>query len=338
MSHEYPIPHSRGHNVEYLDPDLVANECDDQLPGISTIGRGPRGEGLYAETIEGESLFKIQLKGTDFDEVMGTSPNLHAGKLSIIKDYEPLVPGAVSHFKVRLERDIDVDEYVLSIPPGIPGARLYGFSTVLSKTVDDIYYIPKNALIHEGQSGWESMPEPRVGDVVFFVVKELGTGYRSTDTAMYAGYINGFYGDSVVVLGHFVWISNTDMIVQERNERIAADEALGQRIDYEETARIYADNALAESINEEKNDRQVADQNLTQAINDAKAESVARDHTLHAEDVRIWRAIGELRTDLATTITPDEILEMVDELGIAESIAYDNGVLFKSEDGKVLVF
>ena len=38
--------HSRGNSRHYIEPDYIANEADDQLPLLSTVGRGPRGAGL----------------------------------------------------------------------------------------------------------------------------------------------------------------------------------------------------------------------------------------------------------------------------------------------------
>ncbi len=72
---DHPELHNRGEGMLYHDPDYSANGNDDQLPIISTIGRGPRGEGVVVESMDGDGVAGFRLVSTLTGETVYTSPN-----------------------------------------------------------------------------------------------------------------------------------------------------------------------------------------------------------------------------------------------------------------------
>ena len=183
--HDYygrrPELRSRGNSRCYAEPDYIANDCDDQLPLLSTIGRGPRGAGLKIDNVVNED---DEFRFTIYDDLTGEavlqSPNLSAGVISVsAKPSEP-VPGDIVNMDVTVNYASASRHYSIALPSGVPGSRFF----VCDRDLEDggkghAYQVPVDELMHYGylSSEWQSMPVPRVNDMVMFSCSgKLGFG------------------------------------------------------------------------------------------------------------------------------------------------------------------
>lgn len=177
IPHDYydghrPELRSRGNSRHYIDPDYIANEADDQLPLISTIGRGPRGHGLIITNVvdeAGDFSFTIR---SDFDgEVLHRTGNLSAGVISVSAMPADPVAGETVSMDVAVTRGPDTQHFTVPIPAGSTGSRIYCVSSELTgfekgkafqAQVSDLMVYGYNS------SQWDNMPVPRVNDVAVF--------------------------------------------------------------------------------------------------------------------------------------------------------------------------
>ena len=179
MSNNYePELHSCGQSSPYIDPDYGALLSTDQLPSLSTIGRGPRGFGLFAnanETTDGYFTFDIVSDVTG--ESILTSPNLHSGVISVKQRPDDLVPGASSFLDITVTRGQDVATYEVELPPGADGGRVYLWDGTKEKHPSWTYRIPTDELHFDGEAVWPSKPDPRPNDIVMMTIKDTHKYY-----------------------------------------------------------------------------------------------------------------------------------------------------------------
>ena len=179
MSNNYePELHSCGQSSPYIDPDYGALLSTDQLPSLSTIGRGPRGFGLFAnanETTDGYFTFDIVSDVTG--ESILTSPNLHSGVISVKQRPDDLVPGASSFLDITVTRGKDVATYEVELPSGSDGGRVYLWDGTKEKHPSWTYRIPTDELHFDGEAVWPSKPDPRPNDIVMMTIKDAHKYY-----------------------------------------------------------------------------------------------------------------------------------------------------------------
>lgn len=160
------IPNPVRHAIE---PDWVASECDDQLPAFSKIGRGPRGKGVYTEiekTKDGQVI--IHFKDDETGEEIGDTGDISAGRISV--SYAPKNPVAGDEVKmfVSVRSGSNVSNYVVPVPSGAYGSRIYLLPEPVVRNSDDTYQCSVDDLTIYGLQRWESKPEPRPNDVLLF--------------------------------------------------------------------------------------------------------------------------------------------------------------------------
>lgn len=179
--HGFPELRSRGNSRHYIDPDYVANEADDQLPLISTIGRGPRGAGLSIGNVvnkDGEFSFGIYSDLTG--ELVQQTPNLSAGVISITSKPADPVAGDTVAMDVDVAMGSEHRHYTVPIPSGATGSRIFMASSELEDGgKGHAYRVQVSDLMVYGynSSEWQTMPVPRVNDVVVFKADgKLGFG------------------------------------------------------------------------------------------------------------------------------------------------------------------
>ena len=177
----FPRLHSRGNSRPYIEPDYIANECDDQLPLLSTVGRGPRGAGITIgnlETSDGEFSFGIYSDLTG-EQVMQT-PNLSAGVITVSAKPTDPVSGETVAMDVSVKQGGKVSHYTVPIPAGATGSRIFMVSSELEEVPKtQVYRVQISDLMFYGynSSQWNNMPVPRVNDVcVFKASGKLGFG------------------------------------------------------------------------------------------------------------------------------------------------------------------
>lgn len=177
----YPELHNRGEHRHYIDPDYTANEADDQLPLVSTVGRGPRGAGLTIGNVvnkDGEYRFTVYSDLTG--EAVEQTPNLSAGVISVTAKPEAPVAGDTVNMDIDINRGGEHSHFTIALPPGATGSRIY----LCGQDLDELpntqaYRVPIDALLHYGltSSQWEGMPVPRVNDVCIYKANgKLGFG------------------------------------------------------------------------------------------------------------------------------------------------------------------
>lgn len=180
-----PDLRSRGNSRHYIEPDYIANEADDQLPLLSTVGRGPRGAGLVIGNLVNEDgKFSFGIYSDLTGELIQQTPNLSAGTISIsAKPAEP-----VAGETVVMDVDVAVGEehrhFSVPIPPGSTGSRIY----MVSSDLEDggkghAYQVQVSDLMVYGMKNqvWSNWPAPRVNDVcVFKASGKLGFGTIET--------------------------------------------------------------------------------------------------------------------------------------------------------------
>lgn len=166
---------SHGNSRPYIEPDFTATECDDQLPAISTIGRGPRGRGITVAGVEvDEDTFKFSIVEDENGETVYQTPNLSAGVIKISAKPERPVAGETVVMDFTVIRDGKSTVTHIPIPAGSTGSRIFMCSVDLGKPMGEgyAYQTDISTLMHYGRnnSQWKSMPIPRVNDVVIFTL------------------------------------------------------------------------------------------------------------------------------------------------------------------------
>lgn len=166
---------SHDNSRPYIEPDFTATECDDQLPAISTIGRGPRGRGVMVAGVEvDEDTFKFSIVEDENGETVYQTPNLSAGVIKVSAKPERPVTGETVVMDFTVTRDGKSTVTHIPIPAGSTGSRIFMCSIDLGKPMGEgyTYQADISALMHYGRnnSQWKSMPIPRVNDVVIFTL------------------------------------------------------------------------------------------------------------------------------------------------------------------------
>ena len=164
--------HSRGNSRHYIEPDYIASEADDQLPLLSTVGRGPRGAGISIGNLvneDGEFSFGIYSDLTG-EQIMQT-PNLSAGTIAVSAMPTEPVPGETVEMTVSVNQGSKISHYVVPIPAGTHGSRMFAVSTELDYGgKGHAYQVPIDSLMVYGlkREVWDSWPIPRVNDMCIF--------------------------------------------------------------------------------------------------------------------------------------------------------------------------
>lgn len=166
---------SHGNSRPYIEPDYTAMECDDQLPAISTMGRGPRGRGITVAGVEvDEDTFKFSIVEDENGETVYQTPNLSAGVIKVSAKPERPVAGETVVMDFTVTRDGKSTVTHIPIPAGSTGSRIFMCSVDLGKPMGEgyAYQADISTLMHYGRnnSQWKSMPIPRVNDVVIFTL------------------------------------------------------------------------------------------------------------------------------------------------------------------------
>lgn len=170
-SKEYGEPHRR-----YIDPDRMAGECDDQLPLVSKVGRGPRGHGVTPRVrTDQPGEYVVEFVDDVTGEVVLSTANLSAGEISITVDegHSP-VAGETVMATIHVRHGDRTQDYSLPIPPGATGSIFFEVAGVVSPTDDGTYSVVAERLTSWDDAKRPSRPAPRPNDMVIF---ETLTGF-----------------------------------------------------------------------------------------------------------------------------------------------------------------
>lgn len=164
-SKEYGEPHRR-----YIDPDRLAGECDDQLPLISKIGRGPRGHGVTPRVrTDQPGEYVVEFVDDVTGEVVLSTANLSAGEVSVSVDegHSPIAGETVTA-TIHVRHGDRTQDYSLPIPPGATGSIFFEVDGEVPPTNDGTYRVDVGRLASWGNLNRPSRPVPRVNDMVVF--------------------------------------------------------------------------------------------------------------------------------------------------------------------------
>jgi len=166
----------------FIEPDYIAREADDQLPTISTIGRGPRGHGIAAQIVASDQEtgnFSFRIFSDKTGETIWTSPNLHAGHITVRQPMPDIMQVQVTRGGASQTTDI-------RLPAGEAGSRILTLEDMITKpaTMDSTIRTNRAALQFEGIN----LPErlipyvPRIWDTVIMVAQDgadvfMGVGH-----------------------------------------------------------------------------------------------------------------------------------------------------------------
>lgn len=185
--HHHDVPYLHSHDpAHYLDDGIMGQDYDAPLPLLSTVGRGPRGNGIYARTIQNdEHGFRFAVYNEETHEVIFESPNLGAPYITVdTPDHDP-VPGEVVHCYINVRQGGGNYSYDIAIPSGVTGSRIFFVEDKLDHAPDNTYVVKEEKVYFGGVQKWQfhhsdyeladcpefndnSKPRVRVNDVIVF--------------------------------------------------------------------------------------------------------------------------------------------------------------------------
>lgn len=173
---EIPDLHNIGEGAAYVEPDYWADDVDDQLPLLSTVGRGPRGVGLYVGNVKSTSdEVSFGLYSDETGELVWQSPNLAPAQISFKStDWKDIVPGVAADLDITVAQGGATETYTAYLPAGQPGSLIYLLSVEQTRSKDDTYTVSVDELTIYGKADYPSKPVPRANDIVFFKYKTSG--------------------------------------------------------------------------------------------------------------------------------------------------------------------
>lgn len=154
----------------YVDPDRVAMECDDQLPLVSKIGRGPRGHGVTPRVrTDQPGEYVVEFVDDVTGEVVLSTANLSAGEITITVDegHSP-VAGETVMATIHVRRGDSTSDYSLPVPPGATGSIMFEVDGELDVPDDGTCRVEVTRLMSYGNASRPSRPVPRVNDMVAY--------------------------------------------------------------------------------------------------------------------------------------------------------------------------
>lgn len=173
------------HSKHYRDSYMNSFSCDDQLPLISSIGRGPKGAGITAKLLKDtDTEFIFSLVDDETGEQVFQSPNLAPAIVSVSAPKHTPLAGENYPITFSMRRGTDVSEYTVDIPSGAQGSLIYcledpihlnsttenensGMWFKLANLGDTTFRTTIDHLLIYGENDWTDKPIPRVNDIIF---------------------------------------------------------------------------------------------------------------------------------------------------------------------------
>lgn len=171
--HGMPRLHNVGEGRPYLENDYHANDHGPQVPSLSTIGRGPRGEGLKIGNVVNENgTVSFALYSDLTGELVWQSPNLAPGTLDFYPtDFRDLTAGQPAPMDIVYTKGGVTKTTTAYLPCGERGSLVFllGGRSV-PRVPSDTYQTTAEELMIYGHRTWpnDNKPLPHVNDIVFF--------------------------------------------------------------------------------------------------------------------------------------------------------------------------
>lgn len=181
--HDYYAPysdepklHNRGAARPYIEPDWQANAAGHQLPVLSTVGRGPRGEGLEVGNVVNEDgTVSFALYSTLTGELVWQSPNLAPSKIEFLPtDFRDLAAGQPAPMDIKVTRGGITETTHAYLPCGEQGSLIYTLDAIVPWNRSQTYQTTVNDLIIYGNQHWNNghKPMPKVNDIIVVKLQE----------------------------------------------------------------------------------------------------------------------------------------------------------------------
>lgn len=178
IPHDYyhghgPELRSMGNSRHYVEPDYIANDCDDQLPLLSTVGRGPRGHGVKPVVVSKQpGKFEFAIVDDVTGQTVWQSGNIAGDVIDSIRNIPDDNPeaGGYASVDIHVTGATGSRTYTITLPPGAAGSRIYVCEEVKQRTTDGTYRFADAELLIYGHGSWADKPYPRTSDIVFFRV------------------------------------------------------------------------------------------------------------------------------------------------------------------------
>ena len=177
----HPHMHNRGEGRPYIDPNVDSFKHDAALPVLSSIGRGPKGRGIYSVWDPETCVLKIY---DDENDELKCSVVLDSPKVTISQPHD-VYPGQNAELDITVEQGDITTVYPVMLPCGEPGSHIFTYNnsvgyyeehttsespyrTLIWVSVDSI----AEDIVYDDYT--YSSPAPRVNDKVF-INNELTT-------------------------------------------------------------------------------------------------------------------------------------------------------------------
>ena len=168
----HPFMHNRGEARPYVEPDIYASAHDAAIPIISTIGRGPKGKGVYAKQDPETGVIKIY--EDENDEVIATIKIPTSPTITVTEPVN-VYPGQSNVITFIITNDGVTSQFPVTIPCGEPGSISF-FSDGQYDLSTPAVWVPiaKIGFDMEYDGYSYEKPDPRIND--FVLLEPLGGG------------------------------------------------------------------------------------------------------------------------------------------------------------------
>lgn len=214
IPHDYYAPwsdeprlHNRGEGRPYVEPDWQAHDAGRQLPALSTIGRGPKGDGLYIDNYQCDDLsFSFDIMSDRTGEVIEHIGPIPAGSVSVDAPQSTTYgePTTITITTNKMQNgDVVRDHKEIEIPAGAPGSQIFIAEGAFEPEPALVYSMQTSILKNSNDSRDSRLsdaPLYREGDMVIFKTQEQSTNASaSTVPNLCVGYISATNGTVAMV-------------------------------------------------------------------------------------------------------------------------------------------
>lgn len=216
--HPNGLPHLHmNSHAHFIEDGLLGTDYDKPLPIISTIGVGPRGNGVYAKVLQNDKRgFVYGIYDEETDEQLFQTPNIGAPHITVDTPDHKVVPGEITHVYFNVTQGNMQYTYDVEIPPGEIGSRIYLYDGTLEETLDGTYSVKESELRFYGKNTWQfhhsthedeecrwvvgNKPPVRTNDIVILKVNRKGAPALTFGTVEAVEPINADFSDPLVVM------------------------------------------------------------------------------------------------------------------------------------------
>ena len=181
---DVPYLHNRDHARPYVEPDWQAHAAGHQLPVLSTIGRGPQGDGLLVANIvnDGRS-FSFDIISDVTGEPIAKIGPVPSGAVHVTHDEDSIT---FTTNKLGPNNTIATEVTKVDMPKGEAGSIIYLYPDQLERNSSDVYVLDAEKMVAYNRRGLNRRPDMKVDDIVIGQLKDGNDGYLFFGTVVNA--------------------------------------------------------------------------------------------------------------------------------------------------------